>query len=260
MKGNLPILTIPTTAGTGSEVTQYAVLVDPSENTKRTIGGKGLFPVVAMLDPDLTVSMPRDVTINTGLDALSQALEGMLSRRATELGDMMALEICRLVKQWLPIAADSPQDVDARAGMMHAAMLSGCVIAQSGTTLVHGMGYYYTMEFGVPHGLANALLLPPIFAYNARHLPGKVAALAEALAFPAPAEPEGAAHAIQQALRALMDRVGVSGAAREHGVHEERLEWCAQEVFRDRSRFKNQVGEPTLDEVRGFFQAAQNAT
>ncbi len=260
LRGSLPILAIPTTAGTGSEVTPYSVVVDPSENTKRTISGKVLFPALAIMDPELTVSMPRNVTIHTGLDALSQAMEGMLSRRATAVGDMMALEICRLVRKWLPTAADESDNLDARAAMMHAAMLSGCVIAQSGTTLVHGMGYYYTMEFGIAHGLANALLLPPIFAFNATQRPEKVAALADALGKTGRATPNDAADSIKSALRALMERLGVSVAARDHGADESRLEWCAQEVFRDRSRFKNQVGEPTLDELRGFFAQAQDGT
>ena len=253
VRGNLPIVAIPTTAGTGSETTPYAVMVDPAENTKRTITGKGLFPVVALLDPELTASMPRHVTVNTGLDALSQALEGMVSRRSSPVSDLLAIEICRLICRWLPVAAEDPHNLDARGAMMHAAMLSGCVIAQTGTTLVHGMGYYYTMEFGVAHGLANALLLPPVFAYNAHQLPEKVAALADAMGHSSPPEPQSAAKAIAQALRNLLNRMGVSARAADHGVDRDRLAWCADEVFRDRSRFKNQAGEPTREDVRSFF-------
>lgn len=257
-RGNLPVIAIPTTAGTGSETTPYAVLVNPSENTKRTIGGRGLFPVVSILDPMLTVSLPRHVTVNTGLDALSQGLEGMVSRRSTAVGDMMALEICRLVCRWLPIAAEEPENLEARAAMMYAAMLSGCVIAQSGTTLVHGMGYYYTMEFGVAHGLANALLLAPVFAYNARYLPEKVAALAEAMGRPAPPEPKPAANAVVSALRSLLGRLDVSPAAKEHGVDSARIPWCADSISADRSRFKNQIGEPTREEVLEFFHQSHD--
>jgi alcohol dehydrogenase class IV len=194
----LPIIAIPTTAGTGSEVTQYAVLADPDEATataglpgrgqKRTLRGEGLFPRLALLDPTLTVGLPRHMTIATGLDALSQAMEGIVSRSATALGDVLALEVCRLVRRWLPVAVAAPEDLEARAAMLHAAMLSGCVIAQSGTTLVHGMGYYYTLHCGVQHGLANGLLLGPVFRYNARHVPEKVAALAQALGVPCAAE------------------------------------------------------------------------
>ncbi len=109
---NLPVICIPTTAGTGSEVTQYAVLVDDEDHSKRTMSGKTLFPVAAILDPELTLDLPRDITVNTGLDALSQGMEGFVSKRSTPPGDVMALEVCRLVRQWLPIAADEPHNLD----------------------------------------------------------------------------------------------------------------------------------------------------
>lgn len=250
---NLPIVAIPTTSGTGSEVTPYSVLVSTEEKTKRTIRGTGLFPVLAVLDPELTISMPQHVTVNTGLDALSQALEGMVSKKPSPMGDILALEICRIVTKWLPIAAKNPQNLDARAQMLYAAMLSGCVIAQTGTTLVHGMGYYYTLEFDVAHGLANGLLLAPVFRFNAHECPEKIAALAEAMGVPSQPEPEAAAQAITDAMHNLFEKLDLSPAAKDHGVDRERLAWCANEVFEDRSRFKNQLGEPTRDEVHAFF-------
>lgn len=258
---HLPIVAVPTTAGTGSEVTPYAVLVEtrpPSANArrlnKRTL--RNLFPAVALLDPELSVTMPRAVTVSTGLDALSQAMEGMVSRKATPIGDIAALETCRIVGAWLPRAAADARDLQARAGMLYAAMLSGITIAQSGTTLVHGMGYYFTLEYGVPHGLANALLLTPVFQYNARRVPQAVAAIAAALGLPCEATATDAATAIADALHALLAQLGISPAARDAGVDVTRLRWCAEQVFADRGRFKNQPGEPTLEEVHGFFQQA----
>lgn len=258
---HLPIVAIPTTAGTGSETTPYAVLVEPCDasgggRARNKVTMRGLFPALALLDPELSVSMPRSVTVNTGLDALSQAMEGIVSRRSTPMGDALAFEACRLVREWLPRAASSPGDLDARAWMLYAAMLSGCVIAQSGTTLVHGMGYYFTLEFGVAHGLANALLLTPVFQYNAQQCPGKVAAIAAALGHPCDPAPATAAQAITGALHGLLEALGVSPAAADAGVDPARLAWCAEEIFPDRGRFKNQPGEPTRDEVRRFFEAA----
>jgi len=180
----LPIIAIPTTAGAGSEVTQYSVLVDTTDNTKRTMGGTGLFPKVALLDPELTLTLPRSVTLHTGLDVLSQGMEGLVSKKATPMSDVLAIEVCRLVYEWLPIALDQPDNLEARSNMLYAAMLSGCVVAQTGTTLVHGMGYLYTIECGIAHGLANALLLTPLFRKNAKHCPQQVAAIAEALGTP----------------------------------------------------------------------------
>lgn len=240
----LPIVAVPTTAGTGSEVTPYAVLVDSATHTKRTIAGKTLFPRLALLDPTITVTMPRAVTIHTGLDALSQAMEGMVSRSSTPMGDVLALETCRIVAQWLPIAADEPGNLDARMQMLYAAMLSGCVIAQSGTTLVHGMGYALTLEFGVPHGLANGLLLAPLFAYNAQWCPETVASIAQALG----------GTDIAEVVYALFRRLGISAAGRDYGIDESRLHELAEAISADRSRFKNQPGQPDVDEVERFYR------
>jgi len=250
----LPIIAIPTTAGTGSEVTPYAVIVDDSARYKRTI--RDLFPAVALLDPDLTVRMPRTVTVNTGLDALSQAMEGMVSKRSTSLGNELALAVCRIVREWLPCAADEPDNLEARGQMLYAAMLSGCVIAQSGTTLVHGMGYYFTLRFGVAHGLANALLLAPLFQFNAEHDPRKIALMANALGCLANPDPASARQAITEALQDLFRRLGLSGAARDAGVEESALRGFAEDLFLDQSRFKNQPGEPSVDELHRFFLQA----
>lgn len=254
--GNLPVVAVPTTAGTGSEVTQYAVLVDVVEGSKRTLAGRGLFPVAAVVDPELTLSLPRDVTVYTGLDALSQGMEGVVSRRSTVLGDLLGLEVCRLVGRWLVRAADVPGDLEARSWLAYAAMLSGCVIAQSGTTLVHGMGYWFTLHYGTAHGLANALLLPAVFGYDAGFVPGKVGAIAAALGADGARAGSEPGVAVCEALYGLYGRLGLSAAGRDAGIGGERLDAFALEVAGDRSRFKNQVGAPGVGELAGFFRAA----
>jgi alcohol dehydrogenase class IV len=254
----LPIVAVPTTAGTGSEVTPYSVLIDVERRAKRTITGKALFPRVALLDPELTVSAPRAVTAATGWDALSQAMEGMLSKKSTPYGDTLAIETCRLVRRALPRVIAEPGDIEARGDMLHAAMLSGCVIAQSGTTLVHGAGYYYTLNCGLAHGLANALLLIPVFRVNARCEPAKVAALAEALGRPCEATPDAAEAAIVTALYDLFDATGVSPAARDAGVKESALRAFADDLGKDAYRFKNQVGAFTAEDVYQMFRESWN--
>jgi alcohol dehydrogenase class IV len=254
--GNLPIVAIPTTAGTGSEVTPYSVIVNAEPRVKQTIAARGLFPAVALLDPELSVTMPRSVTVNTGLDALSQAMEAYVSLRSTPLGDLLALETCRIVKEWLPRAASEPGNLEARSQMLFAAMLSGCVIAQSGTTLVHGMGYYFTLEYGMAHGLANALLLTPTFQYNARVIPEKVARIAEALGFPTEPEPDAVSRHIGLAIHSLLDTLDVSPAAKDADVDPQRSQAFAEDICADGSRFKNQPGNPTVDDVFQFFHRA----
>ncbi len=255
-KGVLPVVAVPTTAGTGSEVTPYAVLVDSTDRVKRTITSRHLFPRVALLDPQLSVTMPPNVTANTGLDALSQAMEGVVSKRSTPMTDPLALEACRRIAEWLPRAVQDGDDLEARGQVLYASMLSGCVIAHTATTLVHGMGYYFTLQYGVAHGLANGLLLTPLFQFNARHLPEKVAALAGALGFPAEPTPEEAGAKVAEALHAVLASVGVSAAARDAGVAGDRLREFAEDICEDPYRFRNQVGQVGVEEVLAFFRAA----
>ena len=254
--GNLPVIAVPTTAGTGSEVTPYAVITDRARQSKRTIAGRTLFPRVALLDPTLTRTLPPDVTAHTGLDALSQVMEGMVSRKSTPMGDALAVETCRTIRQWLPQAVAGPDNIEARGRMLHAAMVSGCIIAQSGTTLVHGMGYYFTLAFGLSHGLANAVLLIPLFAHNADHLPEKVAAIATALGHPAEPTPAQARLGITRALVALAADVAAPLAGKDVGVERQPLRAFAERICADRSRFKNQVGDLTVDDVHRLFQQA----
>lgn len=247
----LPIIAVPTTAGTGSEVTPFSVLVDPTARTKRTVAGTALFPRVALLDPELTRTMPRHVTIATGLDALSQCMEGIVSKKSTPLGDALALDGIRRVCEFLPRAAnDGANDIDARAEMLYAALVSGIIVAQSGTTLVHGMGYAYTIECGIAHGLANALLLAPVFAHNARIAPNRVAAIASAMG----GDPASPGAAVVQSLYDLLERLGVSRRARDHGVTEEQIETFATEIAKDPYRFRNQIGDLTRDDVYRFYR------
>ena len=260
-QGALPIVAIPTTAGTGSEVTPYAVLVDrpePADNPgiKRSISARCLFPKVAMLDPELTLSMPRAVTASTGLDALSQAMEGMVSKKSTPLGDVLALEVCRIIRRWLPVAVADGNDIEAREQMIYAATLAGIVLAQSGSTLVHGMGYPLTLYSGVPHGLANALLLTPLFQFNALHVPEKVARLSEALGMACAPEPGAARDAIGEAVHTLLLECGISPAGKDAGVNPALLPRFATDVAADPYRYRNQIGPITEEVVMGFYEMA----
>lgn len=247
----LPIIAVPTTAGTGSEVTPYSVLIDPMERTKRTIAGTALFPRIALLDPELTRTMPRNVTIATGLDALSQCMEGIVSKKSTPLGDALALDGIRRVCEYLPRAADDgANDIEARTEMLYAALASGIIVAQSGTTLVHGMGYAYTIECGIAHGLANALLLAPVFAHNVRIAPDRLAAIATAMG----GDPANPGAAVVKSLYDLLERLGVSRCASDHGVTEVQIETFATEIAKDPYRFRNQIGDLTRDDVYRFYR------
>lgn len=162
----LPIVAIPTTAGTGSEVTQYAVLTVDEEETKKGLGGPDMFPQVAYLDPNYTSSLPRDVTIDTAVDALSHLVESYLSKRATAASDLVALQGLGLWGTTIPALRQGEFDLETRDALLLASSLGGIAIAQTGTTLVHALGYSLTYYHGFPHGRANAMCMRAYLEYT----------------------------------------------------------------------------------------------
>lgn len=161
----LPIIAVPTTAGTGSEVTQYSILTNDAAETKTSIATPKIFPKVAYIDHRYMAGLPATITINTAMDALSHAVEGMLSVRASVVSNALAKESIRLFAQCAPelAASSAPQwtgfSQTARENLAQCALLAGMVIAQTGTTAVHAMGYSLTYFKDIDHGRANGLLL-----------------------------------------------------------------------------------------------------
>ncbi len=159
----LPIVTVPTTAGTGSEVTKFSVLTNPHAGTKQSVSTPLIFPALSFADPTFTMSLSETVTIDTAIDALSHAIEGYMSRTATPMSDVWAEEAMRFLGVHLTdMRGAVPYNV--REDLMYGSMLAGIVISQAGTTLVHGMGYPLTYYKGLTHGRANGLLLPSYMA------------------------------------------------------------------------------------------------
>jgi alcohol dehydrogenase class IV len=161
----LPMVFVPTTAGTGSEVTQYSILTNDKAQTKTSIATDLLFPQIAFLDAKYMKDLTVNTTINTAVDALSHAIEGMLSVRASTISDALALESIRMIKETTPIMLNALKSGDKaeldiiREQLLHASVIAGMVIAQTGTTAVHAMGYSLTYFKDIDHGRANGLLL-----------------------------------------------------------------------------------------------------
>ena len=162
----LPIVAIPTTAGTGSEITPYSVLTRKDLNTKMSFGNDSTFPRLAMLDPGYTESLPWDVTVNTAVDALSHAVEGYLSRRSAPVSDIFAKESVMCFGECIPALINDKINYEIREKLMYASMLGGMVITHTGTTIVHGIGYNLTYFLDIPHGKANGLVMKEFLLYN----------------------------------------------------------------------------------------------
>jgi alcohol dehydrogenase len=159
-KPGVPKIMIPTTAGTGAEVTFTAVFINEKTKSKGGMNGDPLYPNAALLDPELTVSLPPHITATTGIDAFTHAIEGYLSTQSHPISDMYALEAIEMISRNLPRAYANGDNIEARSAMLMGSLLAGKALATAGVGLVHAMAYPLGGMFGIPHGLANAVLLP----------------------------------------------------------------------------------------------------
>lgn len=193
----LPMVAIPTTAGTGSEVTQNAVFTLPDKQTKKGFSDDRCFPRVALVDPRYTYTLPRDVTIDTALDALSHAVEGYLSKRSTPLTDTLAMEAIKIFSQHKHGLLEDELTPVTRNELMYASTLAGMVIAHTRTTLLHTLGYPLTYSHDITHGRANGYLLAAYLEFIQPAEPVKVDTLLKALGMNSVAE-------IQELIRHLL--------------------------------------------------------
>lgn len=243
-----PMIAIPTTAGTGSEVGRSGVVTLEANHRKTVIFSPHLLPNVAVLDPELTVSMPPRVTAATGVDALTHCLEAYVSRGEHPLADAIALGGLRLVGRSLRQAVRSPGDLAARGDMMKAAMM-GAVAFQKGLGACHSLAHPLSSECGLHHGLANALCLPAVVEFNAPAAGDRLADAASALGV------EASATALAAALRALNADLGLPAGLREAGVRDEHLDRLADKAFEDACHGSNPRA-CTRDDLRALFVAS----
>lgn len=176
-----PIVAIPTTAGTGSEVTQFTIITNTTNDVKMLIGSEYLIPKIAINDPVLTMSVPPKTTAATGIDALTHAIEAYTSRRHQPLADIFALSSIKRISKYLRRAWANGDDEEARSEMMIAAMEAGMAFNNSSVTIVHGMSRPIGALFHVPHGISNAVLLPACVEYAIIGIPERFADVAEAM-------------------------------------------------------------------------------
>ena len=165
-KPGVPKIMIPTTAGTGSEVTFTAVFTDNDLKAKTGINSEYLFADIALLDPELTLSVPPEVTAYTGMDALTHAIEAYISVSSNAFSDLFALESIRLISKNLKRAFQDGHDIESRSNMLKGSLFGGIALANAGVGAAHALAYPLGGEYQVPHGIANGLLLPYVMEFN----------------------------------------------------------------------------------------------
>lgn len=223
-KKGLPKILLPTTGGTGSEVTRVFVVTDEAENTKKAVYSNFNLADVAIVDPLLTISMPRNVTSDTGIDALVHAIESFVSVNATPFSDILALEAIRLIADNLPIAYAKGSSIEARYNMILAANLAGLAIASGGVAAVHGLAYVLGTEYHLSHGRSNAIMLPYVMDHNKIGNLHKYAKIAKAMG----EHIEGlsfheAAGKSLEAVKKLLEAVNISIKLPDYGIPKEDL-------------------------------------
>ncbi|MGD9495570.1 MAG: iron-containing alcohol dehydrogenase family protein [Armatimonadota bacterium] len=229
----LPIVCVPTTAGTGSEVNPFSVITFTQTQHKLVLNHEKLYPRCAVLDPTLLTSAPTMVRVAAGLDALTHAVESYVSKRATPDTRRRAAQAIRDIAQYLPRVAADAQDLQAQAGLQRAAMMASLSFAQTRLGIVHAMALPLSALFGVPHGVANAILLPHGMAFNLGADPKAFAEIAALLGAPVEGLPtaEAAAQA-PLAVKALAAEVGAPRTMGEVGVAANAIERMADDAMK----------------------------
>jgi len=252
------LITVPTTSGTGAEVTWAIVLTDTAEQRKMGLGNRENVADIAIVDPEMAAGMPPRLTADTGLDALTHAIEGYVCTWHTDLTDGLCVQAARDIFRYLPRAVEDGTDVEARERMHHAATSAGLGFGNAMASLAHAMGHALGARFHVPHGRAVALFLPYTVEFAAREDPERCADLAQFLGF-SEAGGEEAACALAGGVRRLIDEIGNPSSVVELGVQrepfDEAVEGLIDDAFSD-TQMVTAPRPPSYDELRQLFLCA----
>ena len=245
----LPIIAIPTTAGTGAEVNAFGVITDVTSHRKFYVGHDSALARAAILDPDLTVGLPAGATAATGMDALTHSLESYLSVRANPYSDGIALQVISTVAAFLPRAVADGSDIEARAELLLASHIAGVGFSHTGLGLVHGIAHPLGSQFNIPHGLALCIVIEAVLRFNLAARQGRIARVAFALGVgDTAASTAHNAEAAITGIAALAARVGMTGPLSKFGVTPEALPSLAADTLADSVTINNPI-QPTVDDV-----------
>ncbi|HVJ54806.1 MAG TPA: iron-containing alcohol dehydrogenase [Aliidongia sp.] len=255
-KPGLPVIAIPTTAGTGSEATRFTVITDTETDEKMLIAGLAVTPIAAIVDFELTLTAPLRLTADTGVDALTHAIEAYVSRKANPFSDGMALAAMSLIARNIRTVAAEPGNRAAREAMMLGSMQAGMAFSNASVALVHGMSRPIGAFFHVPHGLSNAMLLPEITAFSAPAALPRYAQCAHAMGLADSAEGDQASVSrLIDGLRALNRDLEVPTPA-QYGIDERRyielMPTMAQQALASGSPGNN-PRVPTMEEIVDLY-------
>ncbi|MGU7778590.1 iron-containing alcohol dehydrogenase [Burkholderia sp. PU8-34] len=266
----IPVIAIPTTSGTGSEVTPVAVLADSARDLKVGISSPFLIPTIAICDPELTWTCPPGLTAVSGADALTHAVESFMAvRRPVEsdialkrvfvgknrLSDTHALAAIEAIFRYLPTAVNNAQDREARSMMMFASLSAGLSFSTAGTAAAHAIQYPVGALTHTPHGLGVATLLPYVMAFNAEQCAEELAYIARAIDC-VDSDSVSTARRVIEKTKALLKTIGIPTTLAELGVKEDQLEWIANQSLLSTRLIDNNPRKLGLEELRALVRSA----
>jgi alcohol dehydrogenase len=252
----LPIVAVPTTAGTGAETNAFGVVTDPQSRRKFYVGHATTLPAAAVLDPGLTVGLPPAATAATGMDALTHALESYLSVRANPWSDGIALQVIRMIAVHLPRAHADGQNLEARSQMLLAAHMAGIGMATTGLGLCHAVGHALGGRFDVAHGVALTMLLPEVLRFNAAVCAERLADVAVALGVADPARSSARnADAAIDAVAGLAGQVGMTRRMAGLGITGVDFGQIAADALDDEV-LANAPRQPTAADIHSILAAS----
>lgn len=249
---SVPIIAVPTTAGTAAEVTINYVITDEKNKKKMVCIDPNDIPVVAVVDAELMYSLPKGLTAATGMDALTHAIEGLITKGAWELSDMFEIKAIEMIAEYLPIAVEEPTNAKAREAMALGQYVAGMAFSNVGLGAVHGMAHPMGAIFDIPHGVANAVLLPTVMEYNKPAAKEKYVEIAKAMkAYKDEMSIDEAADAAVEAVKALSIKVGIPQTLTELGITEKDIDILAASAIADVCTPGNprEIDEATIKEL-----------
>lgn len=233
-KKSVPIVALPTTAGTAAEVTINYVITDEENQKKMVCVDPNDIPIVAIVDAELMYTLPKSLTAATGLDALTHAIEGLITKGAWEMSDMFEIKAIEMINRYLETATFEPDNAEARNGMAVAQYIAGMAFSNVGLGLVHGMAHPLGAIFDIPHGVANAMLLPTVMEFNASAAIDKYVIIAKAMdVYCADKTSEENTQAAIDAVKGLALKLGIPQHLSELGIKEEDIDKLAEAAFND---------------------------
>ena len=249
----LPIVAVNTTAGTSSEVTINYVITDEERHVKMVMVDKNSLVTITVNDPELMVNKPAALTAATGMDALTHAIETLVTPGAYAVTDATALDAVKIIFEYLPRAVKNGQDIEAREQMVYAIFLGGIAFSNAGLGNVHAMAHQLGGVYDLPHGVCNAMLLPHVEEVNAKHVPEKFVAIAKVLDYDVKGKSaeECAAYVIER-IKELSKEVGIPQTLTELGVKDIDLDLLAENSMKDICAPGNPV-EFTKDQIKELF-------